>query len=632
MKKFLLTLSAAALSAIAVNGQTRLSLYEEFSGENCGPCAAYNPGLWSLLSANTSKVMLIKYQVPIPSAGPIYNAYRTISDARRSYYGVTSAPFGIQNGNEVSGNVANYTQANINASVVNTAPFTIAVTHTWNAAGDSITANVTITSPAAYTPAGANLNLRIALIEHLSYCAAPGNNGEKEFHNVVREMYPDANGTPLPNSWTMSQTQSITVSGKVPSRVDKSNDDALVVVWIQNDATKNIVQAAKSVHVALPLDAALTACTAPILACANGTASVPSTATLTNTGTAPMTAATIYYKLDNGAYASTSWTGTIAPGGNATVSIPTLTMTAGSHVIYDSVALPNGSADINGINNVNSVNVTVLDETPVAMPVSTDFENGGLLPTNWNLFDEDGNTANWLLRATNGHNSSIYALMHANYAYQAGEVNYAILPTAALPAGSKALDFYVAYAPYTLNAPENDKLEIVYSTNCGGTWTSVWSSMGADLATHEATTAQFVPAADDWKLKSIDMSGVPTGAILAFRATSDYGNNLYIDDVNLRSGIPTGVRGNVVAAQQISLFPNPATASATLEFTLSSSSKVVVSVLDALGRTVSVIADATLQQGAQRFTVPTSALAAGVYNIAIRTEEGLSTRRLSVVK
>jgi hypothetical protein len=221
--------------------------------------------------------------------------------------------------------------------------------------------------------------------------------------------------------------------------------------------------------------------------------------------------------------------------------------------------------------------------------------------------------------------------MHTNFNYAPGEVNYAVLPTGTLPAGSKALDFWVAYAQYS---NENDELEVVYSTDCGGAWTTVWTAKGASLATHApvGNNVQFVPTAADWKLRSIDMSAVPVGATVALRATSDYGNNLYVDDVNLRAGLPTGVRSNVIAAQGVSLFPNPATESATLTFTLATSSKVVVSVLDALGRTVSVISDATLQQGAQRFTVPTSALAAGVYNITIRTEEGLSTHRLSVVK
>src|SRR3954470_9708552 len=69
MKKNLFTvLMLAGLFAAA---QTpRLSLYEEFTGETCPPCAATNPGLNSLLSSptNTPKIVAIKWQVPIPSA------------------------------------------------------------------------------------------------------------------------------------------------------------------------------------------------------------------------------------------------------------------------------------------------------------------------------------------------------------------------------------------------------------------------------------------------------------------------------------------------------------------------------------------------------------------------------------
>src|SRR5690606_1857950 len=167
------------------------------------------------------------------------------------------------NGNEVTGNISTDSPANINASVANPALFSISVTHQWDPAGDSITASVSIAASSAYAPAGANLKFRVALVEHLEYCSAPGTNGETEFHNVVREMYPDADGTQLPNSWTASQVENITLSGKVPAFVDKSNNDAIVVVWIQNDAGKNIVQAAKSIKAALPLDASLSGCFAP---------------------------------------------------------------------------------------------------------------------------------------------------------------------------------------------------------------------------------------------------------------------------------------------------------------------------------------------------------------------------------
>lgn len=77
MKKTSILLGLLAASFFA-SGQTRMSLYEEFTGENCGPCAATNPGLNTLLNANASQVIAIKWQVPIPSApSTTWSLYQT---------------------------------------------------------------------------------------------------------------------------------------------------------------------------------------------------------------------------------------------------------------------------------------------------------------------------------------------------------------------------------------------------------------------------------------------------------------------------------------------------------------------------------------------------------------------------
>ena len=69
MKKNLLAgLLITGMGAVA---QTpRLTLFEEFTGETCPPCAATNPGLNTILSSptNTALCVAIKWQVPIPSA------------------------------------------------------------------------------------------------------------------------------------------------------------------------------------------------------------------------------------------------------------------------------------------------------------------------------------------------------------------------------------------------------------------------------------------------------------------------------------------------------------------------------------------------------------------------------------
>jgi hypothetical protein len=643
MKKLLLALSAVALSATVSTAQT-LALYEEFSGENCGPCAAANPGLWTLISGNASKVMLIKYQSPIPSAGPIYNAYKTITDARMTYYSVPFAPYGRLQGTNLGsgtaapsspGHVANLTQADINAGAAATAPLNLTVTHTWNSTGDSVTANVTVTAPAAFAPSGGNLKLRIAIIEHLVYATPPGTNGETDFHNVVREMVPNAGGTQILNSWTASQSQVYTVKGKVTNILDKTNSECILVAWIQNDADKAIYQAAKSGHITIATDAGATAATpASKLGCATASTSMASTMTLKNTGTTTLTSAKIYYRADNGAYGATpvSWTGSLAPGATTSVSIPAVTLSLGNRSIVDSVAMPNGSNDINGGNNVISTKVTVVNTAGVSIPLSANFEAANF-PTGWTAYEPAGLGYTWVNgNGTNlAHNGSSYMPWYKVGTYPSGSVGYLLMPTPTI-SGAVALDFWQAYCQKT--AANNDKLEVVYTTNCGTSWTTLWSAQGSSLATAAPQTAYWLPSpasgSPDWKQRSVSLSSVPANSVIAFRATANGGNNMFIDDVNIRAG-GVGVN-NVIAENSVSVFPNPAREAATLEFRLSNPTKVNITVQDAVGHTVAVVSDATLQAGNQRFNISTSSLAAGLYNIAIRTEEGTTTQRLSVVK
>src|SRR4249919_818892 len=70
MKKSLPLFALLFLAAVSNAQSTRMVLFEEFSGENCGPCAQANPGINATLAdpANINRVAAIKWEVPIPSA------------------------------------------------------------------------------------------------------------------------------------------------------------------------------------------------------------------------------------------------------------------------------------------------------------------------------------------------------------------------------------------------------------------------------------------------------------------------------------------------------------------------------------------------------------------------------------
>ena len=96
MKKLLLAgLIVTGMSAVA---QTpRLSLFEEFTGETCNPCAATNPGLNTILTSptNTPLVVAIKWQVPIPVAPTTtWSLYKTNQTEIDWRYGPSPSGYG----------------------------------------------------------------------------------------------------------------------------------------------------------------------------------------------------------------------------------------------------------------------------------------------------------------------------------------------------------------------------------------------------------------------------------------------------------------------------------------------------------------------------------------------------------
>lgn len=251
MRKIItLTMALFATAQYAIAQSPRMNIVEEFTSAHCGPCALYNPPFMALIKANESKVFVMKYQHNIPGPDTMYLQNPTEVDNRATYYSIMGNPNGKANGqqlvpsppypaNQVN-SIGHYKQAHVD-TLPATSAFEITIQATLNAAKDSITATVGIKCTKAFT--GTTMKLRAALLETLEFSTAPGGNGEKKFENVMRKMYPDANGTTVNNTWTVGQTQSITLKGKVPDYVNKTSPSLRFVVFVQDDANKKIEQA-----------------------------------------------------------------------------------------------------------------------------------------------------------------------------------------------------------------------------------------------------------------------------------------------------------------------------------------------------------------------------------------------------
>lgn len=643
MKKTTTLLGFLAITTIGFAQSPRMSLYEEFTGENCPPCAGTNPGLDVKLNANLNNTIPLKWQVAIPSAPSsltsLYQQNKLEIDARDNYYSISSAPSCRQDGKSATvfgatSDHPGYTTATIlNAAAAVTSPFTIALTRSWDPTFSTITCSVTLTATGNYTTTGTNLKFRLVMTEKaVTYATAPGTNGEKDFHWVARKSFPDlANGTAMANTWTVGQTQTFTVACVLPSYIwDKSQVE--MVGFIQDDANKNVLQAALGAAAPLTNDAASTA-VAGLSAVSCASSLTPQVA-VKNNGSNAITSMNLNPYINGVANgAPFLWTGSLAAGATTTVTMNAVTsLSSGSNTFSVNITNVNGGTDNNNANNsVSSKFITIGTYGPA--PITQDFQTTTFPPTNWALVNPDGGADTWSrVTTTGGFGASTASTRYFSYNIPAGDKDELYFPPMNLSTiSTPSLQFDVAYAGYTSSAPENDQLDVMVSTNCGATWTTVYSKAGTTLSTAPTTTANFVPTAAQWRKETIGLSAYANApaVLVKFVATSDYGNNMFVDNVNLSASV--GVYEVDKNVTSIDLYPNPAINETTIKIAMNEQSSAVVTILNTMGQVVYQSTN-TLNIGVNSVNIDTKNLASGVYNVIITTQNGGVTKKLSIAK
>lgn len=587
MKK-LYTLALAMLVGAAVNAQSqRLTLLEEFTQASCGPCAAQNPALNALLSSNETKTVSIKYQTNWPGVDPMNAQTQTWVGPRVSYYAVGGVPNIQFEGTVVSGAPNALNQTSINNRYAVASPFDLEVSHAYNATYDSITISVDITCTQAAT---GTLVLHTVLVEkEVAFCVAPGSNGEKEFYSVMRKMLPTVAGTTLANTWTVGQTQNFQFTTAVPTYIYNKNELA-IVAFIQNNTNKDVLQTGISNPVALPVDGSIFECGANKLTCSSTYA--PSIE-LVNKGASTITTADFSYTILGNIYNHT-WSGSLASGATAIVTFPNVTLNPGANAFTSNLTSVNGSTDFVSINNTYAASFNFNNTASVAAPVAEGFVSTTFPPTNW-LRINGGNAATWTRNAA-GSTAANGSTKMDFWLSPAGEVDDLMTPKFDLTnALSPTFTFTLAKAGY---AGASDMLEVMVSTDCGVNWTTEWTQSDPALLTAGNLGTAFTPTSGSptqWRTETFSLNayvGQPE-VLVMFRATSGYGNNLYIDDVNL--SVAVGVGENTLE-QQINLFPTPSTGNVFLNLSAVKDNMVRISISDVTGKTIDTYTTAKSNQ------------------------------------
>ena len=618
----------------------RMVLSEEFTNASCGPCASQNPAYDALLQANTSKIISLKYQAPFPGVDPMNAQNPTDVTTRMNLYSVNGVPYAPMDGDtNITGPQAyngapfNYNQTMIDARYAVPANWSISLSHTLNATLDSIFITCVVT-PDTTNPDTTGLKLHISLIEkEIRFNTPPGTNGEKEFYNVMRKMYPSAAGQSL-NVANANGAFTYTVAAKLPTYLyDKGQVG--VVAFIQKNVhagtTWDVKQAAISQPIALPLDGALSDMTTVSGTYFCGTTFTP-TVTIQNPGLTAITSAVVSYTLDNGAAQTFNFSGSIAPGATEVVSLPAVTVGGGTHTFAASVTTINGASDLNSGNNSQSKSFTNYAGGQAALGYSNAFTANPLTAGTYSVINPDAGPS-WTYSTAAGAGS-----MRMNFwqSQTIGEVDELVLPPFSTTGATVAkFTFKHAHSQFSdaTTPPTNDRLQLMVSTDCGTTWTSLWDKAGVALATLAAPTSTlFVPTNTQWVTNEIQLpsSALNQASLLVkYKATSDWGNMAYIDDINISSNV--GIN-DVTNNNSLSVYPNPFNESTTLKLNISKSENVSYNIVNTMGAIVGSENKGKLQAGESIINIDGSNLATGIYLMNVTVGNKTYSQKLNIVK
>lgn len=196
------------------------------------------------------------------------------------------------------------------------------------------------------------------------------------------------------------------------------------------------------------------------------------------------------------------------------------------------------------------------------------------------------------------------------------------------------LAFAYAYAQY--NSSSVDGLQVRVSSDCGQSWTTIWDKSGANLATIAAPrSSYFKPVATEWKADTLDLSAYDGVAdiLIEFRGISDYGNDLFIDDINTFESLITGLEQTaILSPSQLSISPNPVQNSMNLDFNLTKAATVQIRILNTLGQLVLAPITGDFEESNNSIQVNTNELTAGVYFVNLSSNKETITKQFIVEK
>jgi len=372
------------------------------------------------------------------------------------------------------------------------------------------------------------------------------------------------------------------------------------------------------------LDAAVYGASMPAGMCGG---SFTPTFTLQNYGSTTLTSCSVITSLDGTVQSTTPWTGSLAEYAIANVSIPAITInTTGTHYLNFNITAPNGGTDMNLSNDTLTIPFTA-DMATVSVPFVEGFTSATFPPAGWTLKNFTADGSSWSLSTwAGGFGNSTSSAYMKFFSFAVGDVcDMMTLPVDFSSVINPIMTFSLAYERYAISG-QNDTLQVLISTDCGTTWNKVYNKYGASLSTvgSSITTSEFKPTAAQWRSDTVNLSAFAgqSKVFIKFRGISDYGNDCYVDDINICQST-VGIKGITNPVNYLDVFPNPFSNKTNVEFSLVKAETASFGVYNLIGEEVLSVNETTYSAGTHTVVLNASDLCQGIYllNVIIGSQK-----------
>ena len=351
---------------------------------------------------------------------------------------------------------------------------------------------------------------------------------------------------PNVGDWSAFNTD---LPGVVVSDLDLNYRSGILYVATQGRG----IYKAEPVNPVAPIlnDAAIAEIIQPVVRDYCDSVTTPLVIKIKNYGSDTLFSVSVNYSIDNGPVNTITFNDSLPSFNSVVDTLATFTSYWGQHNIRANTSNPNGNADDYPLNDTKDISFKVSNAI-AQYPFIEDFENANFPPAEW--FTNPGSF--WYEDSVHGAFGTSTHSAEANfYDVIKGTAELTSLRVDLSNATAvTSLGFAHAYARYS--ATYIDTLAISISNDCGVTWNIIYAKSDTALSTVAAfVTSPYVPTASQWIWEYIDISPYINQLIkVKFEARSGYGNNLFVDNINIFHGTIAIEENNFNSLQ---VYPNP---------------------------------------------------------------------------